>query len=354
MASQKLEGEEEALFHSYPCPIYYVQSPFSASHANSSDCGHPDSALLSPFPHDAFAVVPAAADANRPSCQDAASRFTLSRYSSSRGSNNSFLHEKKIVYDLGSQLDEAGREGAEGGGGGRRRQRLRVEGLVGEEEVEGGGGEKSGVWRFLALDPSASCCCISVQVAWRFMVSVGVALLLFFLATKPPSPSISVQITGVKQFLLGEGLDNTGVSTKVLTCNCSIDMPIENHSKVFGLHIRPTAMEIAFDRLVLAKSQGDAAYVGSSSSSTLRLFVGTAHRPVYGAGRAMQDLLESGSGLPLVVRLRSASRFRVVWGLIQQKYRHHAECLLVLDGTYDERHHSQTYNTTCSAATFRA
>lgn len=68
----------------------------------------------------------------------------------------------------------------------------------------------------------------------------------------------------------------------------------------------------------------------------------------------MEDQLESGSGLPLVVRLRSASRFRVVWGLIQQKYRYHAECLLVLDGTYDERRRSQTYNATCSAGTFRA
>lgn len=66
-----------------------------------------------------------------------------------------------------------------------------------------------------------------------------------------------MQITGVKQFVLGEGLDNTGVNTKVLTCNCSVDMAIENHSKVFGLHIRPPAMEMAFGRLVLAKTQVD-------------------------------------------------------------------------------------------------
>ena len=61
-------------------------------------------------------------------------------------------------------------------------------------------------------------------------------------------------MAGIGQFGLGEGVDGSGVSTKFLTCNCSIDLLIENKSKIFGLHIRPPAMDVSFGRLSFASS----------------------------------------------------------------------------------------------------
>jgi len=241
MAVQRMEGEaQEALFSSYPCAtLYYVQSPSTASHANSvhSDCNpSSESALLSPFPNDNF----------NPSRNRENSRFTLSRYSSSRGSNNSFLHDKKITYDLQSR-DSILKSG-----------RLRIVDRIGEDvgnDDEAAVARRSQVWRFIALDPSSSCCCITVQIFWRFLLSIGVALLVFFLVTRPPSPKISFKVAGFKQFSLSEGLDNTGVVTKILTSNCSVNMVIDNNSKVFGLHIHPPTLEMDFGRLKLAQSQ---------------------------------------------------------------------------------------------------
>ena len=74
--------------------------------------------------------------------------------------------------------------------------------------------------------------------------------------------------------------------------------------------------------------------------------------PVYGAGRSMQDMFESGQGLPLMIRVRSRSSYRVVWNLIRLRYLHHEECLLVLDGTYDQRHWVHVHNSTCFSSTY--
>lgn len=69
---------------------------------------------------------------------------------------------------------------------------------------------------------------------------------------------------------------------------------------------------------------------------------------MYGAGRNMQDMLESGNGLPIVIRLSLRSDFRVVWNLIKPEFHHQAVCLLVLDSAYDKKHRTQAYNSTCT------
>jgi len=81
--------DQEALFHSYPC-AYYVQSPSTISHANSADIKTNNNILESTY------HSPTRSDTILTSKNPEVSRFTLSRYSSSRGSNNSFLNEKKV------------------------------------------------------------------------------------------------------------------------------------------------------------------------------------------------------------------------------------------------------------------
>lgn len=230
------EHEELPLFHPSPCAHYYVQSPSAASHTT---LGHPASSdsmalILSPFPnlhHDA--------DARRDHDHEDASRLTLSRYSSSRGSNTSFP---------AAGPDYDGKKPS------RRRQTLTV--------LPGSGGEdddaleqRSGAWRYVKLDPDAPACCIAFQVAWRVAASAAFALLVFVLATRPREPGVVFRVGRVERFALGEGLDGSGVETSFLNCNCSVDMVIDNHSKVFGLHVRPPLLEMSFGRFVFATSQ---------------------------------------------------------------------------------------------------
>ncbi|RVX02857.1 hypothetical protein VitviT2T_020595 [Vitis vinifera] len=351
-----MEGEDQALFHAYPC-AYYVQSPSTLSRANSADCQNNLSTCHSPLRSETFMNNPT-------NTSQEVNRFSyLSRYSSSsRGSNNSFLHEKKIVlYDAQSQGT-----GTENGENGENRRRMSVGMEVDGGGEEGGGGDDEeeeyyygrssfssksgggGWWRYFSFRTSSSCLWICLQISWRLMVSLGAALLVFCIATKPPPPMMSIKMTGIRQFGLGEGVDASGVTTKILTCNCSMALMVDNKSKLFGLHIHPPLVEISFDHHPFATSHGQELYAPSHGSSKFQLYVGTRNKPMYGAGRAMQDMLETGEGLPLAIRVSLKSSFRVVWSLIVPKFHHQAECLLFLNRAYDKRHGTQVYNSTCT------
>ncbi|XP_018834341.1 uncharacterized protein LOC109001491 [Juglans regia] len=342
MLNHRMDGveDQEALFHTYPC-AYYVQSPSTLSHTNSADVrNNNESTFHSPVRSETFL-------ANTANPNHEASRFTLSRYSSSRGSNNSFLHEKKVAYDARSQ--------GTGTENGENRLIIVDGGVLGDnDDEEDEDGEKEyyqrrrGRWRrYCTYRNSDPCVWICLQISWRAMVSFGVALLVFYLVTKPPPPELSVKITGVGQFVLGEGVDASGVVTKILTCNCSVDLVTENKSKLFGLHIHPPIIDMLFGRLPFAMSYGPKLYA-ESGTTVYHLTVGTMNKPLYGAGRSMQDMLESGMGLPLVIRMRLSSNFRVVWKLVTPKFHHQVECLLVLRSAYDKKHRTQAFNSTCA------
>lgn len=320
-----MEDQESFVFQPYPF-TYYVQSPSTVSLANSAEIRHPtqednQSAV--------FHSSPTPSEANLINKNAELTRFTLSHYSYSRGSENSVDNEKKI-----------------GGGGGFNRLVI-VNGDDKEEEDDDDEeeffyGKNRGLWwSYCSFRRSNSCAWISLQISWRLLLSLAVALLVFYTATKPPPPKVSIQVNGVREFGLGEGVDASGVTTKILTCNFSINLLIENKSKLFGLHIHPPSMEINFGRMPFASSHGPKLYAETFGSTLYELYVGTRNKPMYGAGRNMQDMLESGMGLPLVIRVKLSSNFRVVWSLIKPKFHHKAECLLVLDGMYDKEHRTQ-------------
>ncbi|KAF2319533.1 hypothetical protein GH714_016831 [Hevea brasiliensis] len=262
---RKMDSEDqETLFHSYPC-AYYVQSPSTISHANSAELKTQslESTFHSPSRSDTNILL------NK---NPEVSRFTLSRYSSSRGSNNSFLNEKKISGDENGVnrliiIDAHGRG----------------DGAYGAEEEE---------------------------------------------EDEDESIIMGGKMAGIQQFELGEGVDGTGVTTKILTCNSSMDLLIENKSKLFGLHIQPPLLEMFFGRLPFAMSRGSKLYAEAKGSTVFKLYVGTKNKPMYGAGRNMQDMLDSGNGLPILIRVGLSSHFRVVLNLIKPKYHHQAQCLL--------------------------
>nr|CAB3496660.1 unnamed protein product [Digitaria exilis] len=335
-AANGVDDHELPLFHpsSPPCAHYYVQSPSAASHHTT--LSHPPSEsmalILSPFPnlhHDA--------NASHDHDHEEASRLTLSRYSSSRGSNSSFpaTGDKKP--------------------GRRRQQVLRVlsSGGVHDDDEDDNDGEdqRNGAWRYVKLDPDAPCCCVAFQVAWRVVVSAALALLVFVLATRPRHPGVSFRVGRVQRFALGEGLDGSGVETSFLDCNSSVDMVIENHSKVFNLRVHPPLLQMSFGHFVFATSQarhamtkpaiccaqgdGGSHDVGPRGTSTVRLFVAAQEKPMYAAGRGMQDLLETSRGLPVTITVRAKSRYRVVGSLVRLTYRHDSECVVLLRRTPD-------------------
>lgn len=88
-------------------------------------------------------------------------------------------------------------------------------------------------------------------------------------------------------------------------------------------------------------------YAGIDDLTTVRFNVGTKNKAMYGAGRSMDDFLESEKGLPLVIRVSLKSRFHVIWGIFEPKYDHQGLCLVTLSDYYDKKHRTQVYNSTC-------
>ncbi|CAA2977835.1 Hypothetical predicted protein [Olea europaea subsp. europaea] len=294
-------SEEEALFRSYPYALYFVQSPSAVSHAY-------ESGYQSPLPSETTF------NPNNTSHQEA-NRLALFRYSSSHGSNNSFLHihkknkscDETLEYNVDQNCQEINRN------------------VVEDDDDE---------------------------IFWRLVLSIMIALIVFYIAAKPPKPRVSIKMTGISPFGLGEGVDTSGVTTKMLTCNCSMDLIIDNKSKLFGLHIHNPALKMFFGKLPFAMSRGAELYAGSDGSTLFKLTVGTRNKAMYSAGRNMEDLLKSGKGLPLMIKLSFTSNFNVVWGFIHQKYHHDAQCLLLLENTYDKKHRTQTFKSTCIISSF--
>ncbi|KAK7323586.1 hypothetical protein VNO77_27063 [Canavalia gladiata] len=339
-----VEDHEALMYQTYPC-AYYVQSPSTLSHANSADIrsniqNDAESTFQSPIRSETHPL--------NPTHEEEASRFAhLCRYSSSRGSSHSFLHHKKISYDgTATESGDVNRlvivDGNDGDDENDENKNEEV-GLFYEYYY----GKRNGGWkRYLSYRNSDSCAWIWLQMSWRVSVSFGIALLVFYIATKPPPPNVSLEIARIPEFKLAEGVDRTGVTTKILTCNCSLNLIIENKSRFFGLHIRPPMMEMKFSILPFAFSNGPELYA-ESGLTIFALQLGAKNKAMYGAGRSMQDMLDSGRGLPIVIRVTLSSSFKVVPSLIRPKFHHRVECLVVLTKAYDKKHRTQAFNSTC-------
>ncbi|CAN6454123.1 unnamed protein product [Victoria cruziana] len=316
-------------------PLYYVQSPHSTlSHAHTSTTHQADQTdqtpLLSPIVSTSTATAAAmmvtASDRHHHAITDCnhfslppeqSARTDLSRYSSSRGSSSSFLRAKtNYVF---SKLEN------------------------GLRNVGGGDDDDDPV------HTSAHPVCYMVKVAWKALVSFLAAMLVFFLVTRPPIPQLNVKEVMVRGFRLGEGVDKSGVPTKILRINCSVDLEVDNKSRVFGLHLQQTTLQLAFQSFNLAISHGAEMYVKKNTLLRFRLFIGGKEKGMYAAGENMDGMLDSGMGLPLVLRVRMKSQIAAPWNIFKPNgFTHHAHCLLFF--VYQRDHVvNRDKNLTCAA-----
>ncbi|XP_054793784.1 uncharacterized protein LOC129299349 isoform X2 [Prosopis cineraria] len=295
--------------HPYPCPAYFVQSP-SATTLTQND------AESSTF------------------------------HSPARGSVHCYHHHKKVSYD-----ESHATAPTENDGDINRliiMNRNRGDDDEEEDDVFDYDWRKEKGWRrYWTYRNTDSWAWIWIQISWRLLVSLSVALLVFYIATKPPPPVLSLEIEGVREFKLGEGVDRSGVSTKILNCNCSINLGVLNKSKFFRLHIHPPLLHMSFSLLPFALSHGREELYAESGTTIYEMEVGVKNKAMYGAGREMEDLLESERGLPIVVGVSVRSTYRMVPSLINPKFHHNLQCLILLHNHYDTKHRTQLFNTTC-------
>ena len=76
-----------------------------------------------------------------------------------------------------------------------------------------------------------------------------------------PKMYVISQIGRINQFILQEGVDSHGVTTMLLTFNCTANIIVDNKSNVFGLHIHPPSIKFFFGPLNFAKMKVSLLYI---------------------------------------------------------------------------------------------
>ncbi|KAL8129309.1 hypothetical protein V2J09_018464 [Rumex salicifolius] len=327
-----VEEEEEVLFP----PSYYVQSPCTTISINTPSFEF--------HTHDHDLSSPPQYPNNTPKTKP--STFSSSRCSSARESLMSNAPDSKLSLVAAHGTVVSGKD--EGDDDENMKTGILGRSFFYQEKDDDGVLRSTGFRKYLSFGTYDGSVWLAIQLGWRFIVSLAAALLVFYLITNPPPPRISVKVGGIREFELAEGVDGSGVSTKIMRCNASIHILIDNHSKVFGLHILPPLLKMSFNHLTFAVSQGEKVVGERDHVTSMKVYLGTKGKPMYGAGRMMQDMLDSGAGLQLAVDVVLASNYRVVGELIRPWFHHHSRCLILIVKGYDNKHRTHHFSTTCS------
>ncbi|KAL5230870.1 hypothetical protein ABZP36_029646 [Zizania latifolia] len=129
-----------------------------------------------------------------------------------------------------------------------------------------------------------SWCCV---FAFRFSLLVlAFTLLCVFIwgIARHYKPGVVVKSLTVENFYAGEGTDQAGVPTKLVTMNCSLHINVHNPSTMFGIHVASTSIRILFSEIAIANGQLEKFYQPRSSHHVASALVHGEKVPLYGAG----------------------------------------------------------------------
>ncbi|KAJ4834650.1 hypothetical protein Tsubulata_035070 [Turnera subulata] len=293
MLSAKSESDITSLAPSSPSrspkrPVYYVQSPSRDSHDGDKSSSMQPSPMESPS-HPSF---------GRHSRNSSASRFS-GIFRSSSGRKGSRKRNEKGWNDKGWPECNV----------------IMEEGKYDDE------------------DKAFTRRCQALIALCSFVVLFTVFCLIIWGASRPFKAEITVKSLTVSNFYIGEGLDYSGVPTKMLTVNGSLRISVYNPATIFGIHVSSTPINLIYSEIAIATGQLKKYYQPRKSHRTVSVIVEGNKIPLYGAG---SNLVFSQTGVvvvPLTLKFEIRSRGNVVGKLVRTKHRKHISCPVVLDSS---------------------
>ncbi|CAH2052675.1 unnamed protein product [Thlaspi arvense] len=171
----------------------------------------------------------------------------------------------------------------------------------------------------------------------RLILGVIATLTLFFLissvlfaASQSFSPTVYVKGVNVHNFYYWEGLDNTGVPTKIMNINCSMQMTTHNPSTFFGIHVSSSAFKLIYSsQFTLAIAQLKSYYQLKQSNHTSRINLVGSKVSLYGAGPDLAASDNNG-GVPVKLEFEIRSRANIVGSLVNSRHRKHLSCFFFI------------------------
>ncbi|KAG4992082.1 hypothetical protein JHK87_025539 [Glycine soja] len=147
---------------------------------------------------------------------------------------------------------------------------------------------------------------------------------------RPHKVRISVKSFTVHNFLFGEGLDLTGVPTKMLTVNCSVRMTVHNPATFFGIHVSSKAVNLMYSEMTVATGELKKHYLPRKSTRIVSLNLQGSKVSLYGAGASLIGLVDNGK-IPMTLVFDVRSRGNIVGKLVMSKHRRRVSCSVAID-----------------------
>ncbi|KAF6149450.1 hypothetical protein GIB67_016988 [Kingdonia uniflora] len=163
-----------------------------------------------------------------------------------------------------------------------------------------------------------------------FVAMFSLIALILWGASRRYEPEIDVKSLSVSSFYFGTEVDNMGVSTKLMTVNCSLKLDIYNHDTFFGIHVSSTGFNFMLSKIIVATGQFSKYYQPRKSKKTLYVILEGIKVPLYGAGRNLV-VSESIGNIPLKLEFEIQSRGNVLG--MHPKFRNHKHisCPVLID-----------------------
>eukprot|EP00249_Psilotum_nudum_P005896 c19308_g1_i1 orf=708-1658(+) len=272
-------------------PVYFVQSPSRDSHDGDSKISFQSTPLLSPI---GSPLHPA--------------------FSRSRDSSQNLGNPSRGKHDLRKVLPHPRQDGS-------RSEKLRKPWAtcnVIEEEPELPGSIK------------ASQIYTGVLVFLSCVIFLILLISFFWLICKPQHPQLSVKNVVFHNFFMGEGTDLSGVPTKMVSLNCTVQLNFYNPSKYFTVHVNLVDISLDYSELGIATGQMKSFAQVKRSKKTVSVVVKAVKVPIYGAGDDLSGVYNAHTGIPLEMIATVHSQYFVVGKMVKPKFQSQATCNLVV------------------------
>ncbi|KAI3805635.1 hypothetical protein L1987_28194 [Smallanthus sonchifolius] len=149
-------------------------------------------------------------------------------------------------------------------------------------------------------------------------------------ASRPYKFQVQMKSWKVNNFYYGEGLDNTGVSTNLLTINCTVKMSIQNPATFFGIHVSTTSLNLFYSRIIVGSGQFVNYYQPKKSQRRISVNIEGRQVPLYGAGVGLVMANNNGS-VPLKLEFEIHSQANLVGRLVKTKHRRRVFCIMKIN-----------------------
>uniref|UniRef100_A0A7N0TJ01 Late embryogenesis abundant protein LEA-2 subgroup domain-containing protein n=1 Tax=Kalanchoe fedtschenkoi TaxID=63787 RepID=A0A7N0TJ01_KALFE len=162
-----------------------------------------------------------------------------------------------------------------------------------------------------------------------FIALFGFFCLILWAAAKPFKPNITVKSLTTHNMNLGVGVDHTGVPTRMLTLNCSVDIAVHNPATFFGIHLRSKSLQLMYSRITIATGQISKYYQARKSRGMLKVKVEGHEVALYGVGESLakSSYLDR---IPVRLVFHLFSTGKVVGKLVSVEYKSHVSCSLFI------------------------